>query len=57
MIQVDVDSQLVNNMQVMPKPQEKPRVDTKINHKYEVSGGVQDYVLVRDRDNCLTTPP
>lgn len=41
-IQLDVDRPLVNNMQVVPKPQEEPSSDTEIDHGIEFSGGVHD---------------
>lgn len=48
-ILVNVDLPLVNNMQLVPEPQNKPDDATKIDHKPEVSGGVYDYILVRDK--------
>lgn len=47
----------VNNMEVMLEPQEKLISITEINHQPEVSNGLQDYVLVRDREHRSTKPP
>lgn len=56
-ILVDVDLPLVNNLQTVHGQQEKPGSDTEIDNEPEVSGGVQYYILVCDREHHSTKPP
>lgn len=55
-IHKDVELPPVNNIQEVTKPQEEPDSDTEIHHIPEVLGGVQDYILVRDKENYSTKP-
>lgn len=55
-IQVDVDPPLVKNIHVVSEPQEEPNYNNEIDHRPEVSCGVHDYILVRDREHCSTKP-
>lgn len=57
MILVDVDLPLVNNLQIVPEQKEKPNSNTEIDNEPEVSGGVQYYILVCDREHHSTKPP
>lgn len=43
---VDFDMPLVNNMQLVPQLQEEPNSNIEIDHGHEVSGGVNDYILI-----------
>lgn len=49
--QVDVDTPPMNNMMVVPEPQEEPDLDTKIHYRPRVSSGVHVYILLRDREH------
>lgn len=41
-------------MLAIPEPQEEPDTDTEIDHRPKVLNGVQDYVLVRDKEHRST---
>lgn len=56
MIYMDVDFSPVNNIYVVPEPQKKSGCNTEIDHRSEVSDGVQDYILLRDRKHHSTKP-
>lgn len=51
---MDIDIPLVNNLQIVSEPLEEPNFDIKIDHKHKVSSGVNNYILVPDREHCST---
>lgn len=51
---MDVNIPLVNNLQIVSRPLEEPNFDINIDHKPKVSSGVNDYILVPDRERCST---
>lgn len=46
---MDVDSASVNNLQEVSEQQVELDFDVEIGNEPEVSGGIHDYILVRDR--------
>lgn len=47
----------MNNMYIVPEPQEKSCSSIEINHRPKVSRGVHDYILVCDKEHRSTKQP
>lgn len=56
MIYLDVDLPHMYNMQLVPEQHEELGSDGEIDHEVKVLGGIQDYILIHDREHRSPKP-